>query len=339
MLLNAKVWFGLLAVTLLSSFGFQQNRNLNRYTISGYAQGTSYNISYYAEADQVTKRSIDSIMAVIDSSMSLYKPYSTINAFNEANREVLIDDHFKKVIEKALEIHTQTEGVFDVTVGPLVEAWGFGPKVMTNSPDSSLITQLKRCTGSDLLKLDGNMLLKSKPCVKIDLNGIAQGYTVDVVADFLLSKGINYFVVEVGGELRVNGPKPDGSAMRIGIEGPKDGHSEPVIVHIAAINSGAITTSGNYRKFIEDGGSRRSHLIDPYTGFPIANSLISVTLYAKDAITADGYDNALMGMGLERALNFVEEQDGMDAYFIYQDDTGSYQDTITTGFQRLLVKE
>src|SRR5690606_7856053 len=143
----------------------------------------------------------------------------------------------------------------------------------------------------------GNRLTKAKPCIRIDLNGIAQGYSVDVIASHLVKKGISSFVVEIGGELRMKGPKPDGSGLRIGIEGPAlspDG--EPVTRHIISINNGAITTAGNYRKYLQKGTGKVTHLIDPKTGYPLDNALISVTLYAKDAITADGYDSPLMAM-------------------------------------------
>lgn len=308
-------------------------------TLSGFAQGTSYNITYYSSINKVCKSEIDSILSVIDSSMSLYKPYALISKFNAENEGIILDDHFKKVIQKSIDIYADTDGLFDITVASLVEAWGFGVKPINEYPDSAMIRELRGCVGTDLLVLDGNYLRKTKPCVKIDVNGIAQGYSVDVVADYLLGKGIQVFVVEIGGELRINGLKPDGDKMRIGIEGPSADNQEPVIRHVVGLQEGAITTSGNYRKYRTKDNQRISHLIDPRTGFPIATQLISVTLIARDAITADGYDNAIMAMEIDDALQFVERHEGIEAYMIYHDETsnGVVRDTMTNGFRKLLI--
>lgn len=188
------------------------------------------------------------------------------------------------------------------------------------------------------LTLKGSFVKKAKPCIQIDLNGIAQGYSVDVVADYLIKKGIKSFVVEIGGELRIEGIKPDRSYFRIGIEGPgeKD-NSTPLMKHVIQLKTGAITTSGNYQKYLQQGSKRISHLINAKTGYPLQNSMISVTLYAKDAITADGYDNAIMAMEPLKALKFIEAHKGLEAYLIYKDADGRVADTLSTGFRKLIV--
>lgn len=172
----------------------------------------------------------------------------------------------------------------------------------------------------------------------MDVNGIAQGYSVDVIASFLAQQNINQFLVEIGGEIRINGRKPtDGSMMKIGIETPSDDPFQPVAMNkIVTFEEGAITTSGSYRKFYESGGKRISHIINPITGYPVHNELISVTVYAKDAITADGYDNALMLMGLDDALRFVEANKEIAAHFIYTDKNGLVSDTSSSRFTSLL---
>ena len=174
-----------------------------KHTLTGLTQGTSYNISYYSINKKIEKSVIDSILAVIDSSMSLYKPYSLINKFNNSKQGVEIDDKFRIVLKKSLQVYDDTQGLFDITIAPLVQAWGFGVKEIDDYPTPSAIETIKKCIGSNLLKLNGSHLIKAKPCVKIDMNGIAQGYTVDVVADYLLDRGITRFVVEIGGELRI----------------------------------------------------------------------------------------------------------------------------------------
>ncbi|WP_316822498.1 FAD:protein FMN transferase [Pedobacter gandavensis] len=318
---------------------FAKQKDQQQYSIQGYAQGTDYSIKYFANDSVVTKASVDSILLKIDSSMSLYKPYSQISRFNLSKKGMLIDDHFARVIRKSFEVHRETNGKFDVTVAPLVQAWGFGPKPVSNFPDAARIKELLQNVGMNHLELQGNYLKKKKPGITIDLNGIAQGYSVDVVADFLLKKGIRSFIVEIGGELRVEGPKPDGSVMKIGIEGPAASSTdEPEIRHILSFSTGAVTTSGNYRKYLQRGKGKIAHLINPKTGYPLDNQLISVTIFAKDAMTADGYDNAVMAMTMKEALAFVESKKGMEAYLIYHRKDGTVADTLTNGFKKMILK-
>ncbi|EDM35772.1 Thiamine biosynthesis lipoprotein ApbE [Pedobacter sp. BAL39] len=329
----------LLALLPLFLFSFFREEPPRLYLVHGYAQGTDYHISYYAKDSLVTRGQVDSLLQVIDSSMSLYKPYSQIARFNAGVSGLSIDPHFARVMKRSFEIYKDTQGKFDVTVGPLVQAWGFGPKPVTTFPDSTALKEMMKYVGMDKLQLKGNLLTKTHPEVRIDLNGIAQGYSVDVVANYLSHKKIKAFVVEIGGELRIRGPKPDGSPMRIGIEGPSETvDAEPVIRHTIRLNAGAITTSGNYRKYLQKGGKRISHLINPKTGYPLDNQLISVTVYAEDAITADGYDNAIMAMELEEALAFVSAKKKMEAYIIYRRRDGSVADTLTTGFRKMLLQ-
>ena len=312
--------------------------DLRQYAIHGYAQGTDYSIKYFARDSIVTKKNIDSILIVIDSSMSLYKSYSLINKFNASKDGIILDPHFTKVIIKSFEVYKATKGKFDITVEPLVQAWGFGAKPIDKFPDSGQVKELLECVGMNNLSLKGNFLKKKKQCINVDLNGIAQGYSVDVVADYLIKKGIASFVVEIGGELRVKGPKPDGTSMHIGIEGPADSpNAEPVVRHVMSIKEGAITTAGNYRKYLQKGSKKIAHLIDPKTGYPLDNSLISVTIYAKDAITADGYDSPIMAMNVKEALDFIAAKKNMEAYIIYHRKDGSVTDTLTAGFKKMIA--
>ncbi|MET4137806.1 FAD:protein FMN transferase [Pedobacter sp. UYP1] len=326
-----------IVVLLLLSF-FVQKKEQQQYTLHGYAQGTDYSIKYFAEAPIVSGDEVDSILLKIDSSMSLYQPYSLITKFNNSIKTLSIDTHFLRVINKSFEIYKATDGKFDITVAPLVQAWGFGPKPIAVFPDSARIKELLKNVGMNLLGVQGNKLFKKQPGVQIDLNGIAQGYSVDVVADYLLYKGIRCFVVEIGGEIRMRGPKPDGTALRVGIEGPAlNEQSEPQLRHVISFKEGAVTTSGNYRKYLQAGGKKISHLINPKTGYPLDNQLISVTIFAKDALTADGYDNAVMAMSVEQALAFVSSKKNMEAYLIYHRKDGTVTDTLTAGFKKMIV--
>jgi len=304
--------------------------------LSGFAQGTTWHINYFSPDSTVTQSQIDSILNKIDSSLSLYKSYSTINKFNNAEYGCIIDNHFIAVIKKSLATYKDTKGIFDITVQPLVKAWGFGNKKIDHLPDSIEIKSLLACIGSNRICLKKNMLFKKDPCITIDLNGIAQGYTVDVLADFLLSRKIVNFIVEVGGEIRIKGHrKPSEELMKIGIESPADNESDdPFMQKIISPENGAVTTSGSYRKFYERNGKKLNHLIDPSTGYPVNNELISVTVFAKDAITADAYDNALMVMGLKKALAFVEARKELAAYFIYNN-KGTITDSSSKRFKKL----
>nr|WP_294903132.1 FAD:protein FMN transferase [uncultured Lacibacter sp.] len=308
-----------------------------RYSITGRAQGTTYAVVYYASDSSVTQQLVDSILKSLDQSLSLYQPNSLINQFNNSTKGILLDAHLHKVVRASINTYNATNGLFDATVFPLVEGWGFAVKKMNAIPDTATVRLLQSCVNSKWLQLKGNYLYKKKPCVKIDLNGIAQGYSVDVLAAFLESKNIHHYLVEIGGEIRVKGRKqPTNEKMKIGIESPALGaFDEHPLQKIVAIDKGAITTSGSYRRYHETKGQKITHIINPKTGYPQKNELISVTVYAKDAMTADAYDNALMLMGLQQALAFVEKHKDLAAYFIYKKNNGEITDTASAGFLKL----
>ncbi len=323
---------------LLPAITANRSPAVRAWHLTGTAQGTTWQMTYYATDSIVTKRQIDSILDKIDSSLSIYKPYSLISQFNQSDSGIDVDDHFVQVIKASLETYHQTGGIFDVTVQPLVQAWGFSAKKINTLPDSLTIQSLRQCVDSRYLLLRGHRLIKLKPCVKIDVNGIAQGYSVDVLAGFLEQNRIRDYIVELGGEIRVKGRKqPSNEKMKIGIESPGD---DPIALSmmqtIIQLDSGAITTSGSYRRYYESNGKKISHLIDPRTGYSMQNELISVTVYAKDAITADAYDNALMVMGLHDAMQFVEKHKEMAAYFIYHNGAGKISDTASSLFYKFM---
>jgi thiamine biosynthesis lipoprotein len=306
--------------------------------MAGQAQGSTYQVIYYAADSLVTKKQIDSILDRIDSSVSLYKPYSLINRFNESASGIPVDDHFLFLIKKSISAFQETNGSFDITVQPLVQAWGFGVEKNNSLPDSSTIRFLKSCTGTNLLHVVEQKIFKKKSCVKIDLNGIAQGYSVDVIAEFIEKNGIHNYIVELGGEIRLKGRKlPGNEQMKIGIESPDPDELEMgTVKKIITVDNGAITTSGTYRRSHETEGKRITHLIDPKTGYPVNNDLLSVTVYAKDAVTADAIDNALMVMGLQSAMEYINDNSELAAYFIYRSGNGLIKDTMSKAFQKLL---
>lgn len=330
----------LILLLFMVALGSHRSVEWKRYSITGAAQGTSYSIIYYAVDSAVTKAMIDSTLSMLDNSLSLYKPLSQINQFNNSTKGSDLDEHLLLVIQQSIKTYKETKGLFDITVHLLVEAWGFGVKKSTTIPDSAAVRSLLTCVGNGLLQLNGKYLHKKKPCVKIDLNGIAQGYSVDVLALLMERHGIKNYIVELGGEIRVKGRKqPSGEKMKIGIESPnEDAFENHPLQKVIELDAGAITTSGSYRKYYESKGQKITHLINPKTGYPQKNELISVTVYAKNAMTADAYDNALMLMGLRQALAFVEKRKDLAAYFVYKNTNGDIADTASSAFSKLLMK-
>ena len=329
----------LLFILLHSGLSSFKTEPLNEFRITGFAQGTNYHITYYAREYKITKEQTDSILQSLDSSLSIYKPYSIISQFNQSENGIQIDSHLKTVLQRSLEIYKATQGISDITVYPLMQLWGFGTSNPGKDPSASEIANVLSCIGSKKIHLKNNFLSKDKPCTKIDINGIAQGYSVDVVAGYFDKMGVDDYIIEIGGEIKVRGKNQSTNKnFRIGIESPSENaDDEPIINRILQIEKGAVTTSGNYRKFHESNGKKISHLMNPKTGYPLQNEMISVTVWAKDAITADGYDNALMGMGITKSFQFLKKHKELEAYFIYHDKNGAVKDTATGGFKKLLL--
>jgi len=307
----------------------------NTINLSGPAQGTTYNITYVAGAYANYRLAIDSIFRSIDQSLSTYQPGSLISRINR-NETNEVDTHFTAVFNKAKEVSEITNGLFDPTVAPLVNAWGFGFK-KKEKVTPALIDSLKKIIGYRLVWMEGNKLVKRYPEVMLDFNAIAPGYTVDILAAFLESKGIQHYLVELGGEVRSKGKKLDGSAWTLGIEQPEEAPSEGARLN-STIQPGdhALATSGNYKNFYLEGGKKYSHILDPSTGYPAKNSLLSATVIATDCITADAYATAFMIMGLEKAQQFMAAHPTLQlsAFFIY-DQQGTTKTWMSKNFPAL----
>ncbi|KHJ39362.1 thiamine biosynthesis lipoprotein ApbE [Pedobacter glucosidilyticus] len=318
---------------ICTSFAPKQ-KIVQTFQINGYTQGTTYAVKYYASKALVSEEEIEVVLAQLNQSLSVYHDKSLISQFNLSKRGILLDKHLGKVVKAAQKVAKASAGAFDITVYPLVEAWGFLGKEKQLLPDSLAIEKILNNVGYQQLIIKKDSLMKINPAVKIDVNGIAQGYSVDVLADFLERKGIHHYIVEIGGELRIKGKKPDGSYPKIGIEAPS--LEETSLQQIIIPKKGAITTSGSYRKFIESKGLKQTHLIDAKKGYPIKSKNISVTVYAKTAMLADAYDNVLMGMDIEEAFRFSKKHPNLEAFFIYQEN-GILKDTATIGFSKLIA--
>jgi thiamine biosynthesis lipoprotein len=307
----------------------------NTITISGAAQGTTYTITYLAGAYSNYREEIDSIFRAIDRSVSTYQKESVISRVNH-NETHAVDAHFIAVFNKAMEVSNQTEGFFDVTVAPLINAYGFGftkkEKVTPNKIDS-LLKQI----GYKKISLENNTVAKASPEVMIDFNAIAQGYTVDILAEFLAHQGIRDYLIELGGEVRAKGKKLDGQPWTVGIEEPEETNAEGgTLNRTIPLQDRALATSGNYKKFYVEGGMKYTHIIDPHTGRPAKNNLLSATVIAPDCMTADAYATAFMVMGLDRAKSFLAAHRNLElsVFFMY-DEQGDIKTYISPDFPTL----
>ena len=324
--------FCALLVLLLTGCG---PKKLSPYRkIAGFTQGTTFHITYEDKANQDLSGAVDSIFKIFDLTFSEYIPNSIVSRINKNDSTALFDDMFVEVYNKSLEVYRETHGAFDLTVGPLVNAWGFGPEKKAKV-DSATIDSLLQYIGMDKIRLEGRRLIKKLPGIDIDVNSIAQGYSVDVVYRYFEQLGIQNFMVEIGGEVRTKGKNPKGETWRIGVDKPVEGNNVvgEDLQTIILLDNKAITTSGNYRKFFEENGVKYSHIIDPHTGYPYKNNLLSVTVIANDALTADGYDTGLMVLGLEGARELLKLHPELEAYMIYSDANGKFQVEYTKGIQ------
>jgi len=298
------------------------NREINTsIKIAGTAQGTTYHITYLAGAESNYRGSIDSIFSLIDQSLSTYVPGSIISRINKNDSSVIIDDYFTEVFNKSMEVSANTNGLFDVTVAPIINAYGFGFTKREKVTDS-LINNLIQYIGYKKVKLVDKKIQKESPKVMLDFNAIAQGYTVDVLANFLESKAISNYLVEVGGELRAKGKNLGDSIWTVGIEQPIEDATNGTTLNIKIkLKDRALATSGNYKKFYVEDGKKYSHIINPFTGYPAKNSLLSATVIADDCMTADAYATSFMVMGMEKSLQFLSEHKELklEVIFIYDE--------------------
>jgi len=300
-------------------------------SIAGTAQGTTYSVVYENTSKfkpEELRASIEKIFHDFDLSLSLYNDSSIISRINR-NEEVEIDSFFTEVFYKSREISIATDGAFDITVGPLVKAWGFGPDAHKNFQISKLDCLMK-LIGFEKVTIRDNHLIKSDPGICLDFNAIAQGYSADVFSRYLDGLGIKNYLIEIGGEVRVKGDK-GGEFWRIGIDRPEDNNMLPGnnLQAVIKIKDRALATSGNYRKFYMEDGMKYSHTIDPKTGYPAKNRLLSVSIIADDCATADGIATACMVMGKEKAITFLLNNPQLEAFLVYSDDNGEFKTWIT----------
>lgn len=331
-----KIRYTFYLIFLFSLVIFSQNEPIK---IEGYAQGSTYHIIYIDSLNRDLQDDIEKILQDFDLSVSTYIPNSIISRINANEKNVIVDKYFITCFNKAKEVWKNTNGAFDPTVYPLVNAWGFGPG-KKQKIEKQKIDSILKFVGFNLISLKGNKVIKKDKRVALDFNAFAQGYSVDVVSEFLNSKDIHSYIVEIGGEVYAKGKKSNGDNWKIGIEKPIDNKEETnEFKAIVKLDNLAIATSGNYRRFIVEDGVKYHHHLDPKTGYPTKNNLLSASVFAKECISSDANATGILVMGLEKAKEFLQVHQELQAYLIYSDDKGNYQVYMTPQLKSIISEK
>ena len=326
--LNFKAVLLSLFVLLLGTQLSSCDQPIEAIKISGPTMGTTYNITLYPtkekplDSKQLQKQ-IDDSLKRINQQMSTWIKDSEISLFNKSESTDWhpVSAEFVSVVEAAQSISTLSNGAFDITIGPLINIWGFGKDFKNNNPDDTTIAAAKENTGYQklLVQTSPPALKKLTPKLQINLSAIAKGYGVDAIAEQLANAGVDSYLVEIGGEIRANGSKPNKSLWRIAIEKPST--KERSIQQGLLLDNTGVATSGDYRNYFERDGKRYSHTIDPETAKPITHQLASITVLHKSAMMADGLATAIMVLGEEKAKTFIADNK-LSAYMISRDKNG-----------------
>ncbi|MDN3204327.1 FAD:protein FMN transferase [Algoriphagus sediminis] len=297
---------------------------VGKISLNGQTMGTTYNVTYLDDSGRDFKVQIDSVLEVFNLSLSTYIPTSEISRFNQNDTLVYEYPFMYPILNRSKEIYEETGGAFDPTVGPLVNIWGFGPGG-PEMKDSVDIRKMVNSVGFDKITFDETQLTKSDSAIYLDFSAIAKGYGVDVVAKFLSDKGIQNYLVEIGGDLAAKGVNDKGELWKLGVNRPNEESSSSDIYNIVALQDKGMATSGNYRNFYVRDSVMISHTIDPKTGYPVRHGLLSATVIAADCMTADAYATAMMVMGTEKAIELDERLDEIEVFLIYGDGDGGYE--------------
>jgi thiamine biosynthesis lipoprotein len=305
--------------------------------LQGLAQGSYYAITYYDEQSRNFQREVDSIFHAVDMSVNLWVDSSIISKVNR-NEEVTLDSIFIDNFNIAQEAAVLSDGYFDPTISPIVAAWGFSYK-SGESITPQLIDSLKPLVDYRKVRIENGKVIKENPAMTLDFNAIAQGYTSDLIAKFLESRGIKNYLVDTGGEIMAKGEKTNGQPWIVGIEKPAENwDSERTLQTCIALRDKGLVTSGSTRKYVERDGKRYSHCIDPKTGYPVEHQVLSVTIMAENSVWADALASIGMVMGMEKSLQLFQNMEGVEAYYIFVNGQGKLETFATDGFESLIIK-
>jgi thiamine biosynthesis lipoprotein len=316
------------------------------YVIRGQTMGTTYMVKVVGddvrELESV-KEKIDSRLEEINQSMSTYRQDSEISRFNrfkKVGQKFKISNDFLKVMKAGQEIHRLSDGAWDGTVNPLVDLWGFGSsgtrgKIPTKGEIDALLPAIG-FTNIDVL--DSGFLVKKQAAVTVDLSSIAKGYGVDQVAALLNNLGYRNYLVEIGGEIFAAGHSRENTPWRIGINRPRADAAFDAIYAVVALSNQGFATSGDYRNFFEVNGIRYSHVIDPRTGFPVSNRVVSASIICSTCTMADGIATAVMVMGVNKGLEMINRLDGVEGLIVVEQHNGRLADYHSKGFKEMIQR-
>ena len=327
---NRFIW--IIGLAILTACGKQPQKTI----LQGLAQGSYYTVTYYDEQGRNFQQEIDSIFHAVDLSINLWVDTSVISQVNR-NEDVTLDSIFIDNFRIAQEAANLSDGYFDPTISPIVAAWGFSYK-SGDSITPQLIDSLKQLVNYRNIRIEDGKVIKANPDMKLDFNAIGQGYTSDLIASFLDSRGIKNYLVDTGGEIMARGGKPNGQPWIVGVEKPaKNWDSEQEVQVRITLHDKGLVTSGSTRKYVERNGKRYSHCIDPNTGYPVEHQLLSATVLAENSVWADALASICMVMGMEKSLPLIEDMDGVEAYYIYVNESGELEAFATEGFKELMI--
>ncbi|WP_452223283.1 FAD:protein FMN transferase [Lacinutrix chionoecetis] len=319
----------LLIITIVSCKQEPKNTKL-----SGSVFGTFYDITYSSSKNESYQKQIDSIFSIINKSMSNYQVDSDISKLNKHQLDI-VDDHFVNVFIASKEIYKATNGVFDPTIGTLVNAWNFGSEENKTKLDSIKVDSLMQFVGFErlLINTNTNTIIKSHPRPYIDFNAIAKGYAVDVVSMYLENNNITDYMVNIGGELRTKGINVEKqNGWTVGIENPNFDGSQSYD-KVFELKDKAMATSGTYRKFkLDENGKRYAHIIDTKTGYPAKTNILSVSVIAETCMMADGYATAIQAMGIEKAKQLLARHQELQAYLIFENEKQALETLVLNNF-------
>ena len=322
-----KRYFIVIIICFLASC--KQEKEYKNVKLEGYIFGTTYHITYLSDKNNSHQKSIDSLLYLINKSLSTYMPNSDISKINRGDTTVVVDEIFKEVYQKSKKIHTETNGYFDPTIGNLVNAWGFGTKKPEKEIDSSQVRNMMQLVGFEKTKLAKGKIVKQDIEIFLDFNSIAKGYGIDVIGRFLKSKNIDNYLIEIGGEIRARGKNIKNKFWKIAIEKPNNNGTQSFQKEIELSNQ-SIATSGNYRKFrITKKGQKYVHIINPKTGFATESNLLSVSVISSlDCADVDAYATAFMAMGFEKTKEFTKNHPEIKVIIIHTNDKGELTEHI-----------
>ncbi len=304
----------------------------------GNALGTTYSIIYISDESLDFQREIDSVFQVVNQSLSTYIPTSDISKINNGDSTITVDHMFQEVFGVSSKVHKASEGYFDPTIGVLANAWGFGPGEQMQL-DSLRVDSLLKYVGWDKVEITGNGTIKKEhPGIRFDFNAVAKGYAIDRLGALLDQKGIENYLVEVGGEVLTKGINTVSEKLwTVGIDDPQVEIGRQLKL-IVSLEDKAMASSGNYRKFRIDSitGEKYVHTIDPKTGYTKNSHVLATSVVAPNCAEADAFATAFMAMDLNDSKEVLNEQNQLEAYIIYLDDDGNTQEFMTEGFEALI---